>query len=175
MNKVALAIDFELTPFEKSTFPIEIGLTEINLNTMEIIKVISFPIKTDLIIPIEIVKLTGWTHTKLQRVGYDLAEVCEKIEANYGGRNRLLIVDQWNEFEPLKYVANKKGPVRFPFGKHVFNVSDLYSIKFKDFEERGLEYKLKQVGLEFEGKPHKASWDSLNIAKLFIKLMEKNE
>jgi len=164
----ALALDLELN---KGT-PIEIGLTEINLLTNTIVKTMSLPIKCKDSLDEEIVKLTGWTDTKLNRCGKYLWEWVPTLLRN-GSKNRLIIVDSSDELLFIEnYVRLNHIMLSSPFGNEVINVSHLYSLISGDYESRSLDNKLEFFGLRFEGRPHRASTDSLNIARLFLKIKE---
>ncbi len=60
-----------------------------------------------------------------------------------------------------------------PFGDDELNVSVLYSMYTEQFENVSLEEKLAKLGLAFEGRPHRADSDSLNIARLMVELKRR--
>lgn len=180
MNNIALAVDFELNPFKvlcgasEEWEVTEVGLTEVDLVNRKILKKVSFPIKCEHIINDEIATLTGWTYGKLQKVGYNLLDVCEKLETKYGARNRLIIVDQWGELDPLRtqLYHTEEGFHAYPFGSKLFNIADFYRIRKNDFTDQSMSSMLKGLGLEFIGKPHRAADDSYNIARIFLELIK---
>jgi len=145
---------------------IEIGLTTISLKEYCILKTYSIPIKPDFEISKNIVDLTGWTTNKLIKQGIEKHLLFDRLN-KYGFQNRLLISDQANEFDILE---------KFNLSKNRMNVSVLYSLITGNQINEGLSNMLKYCGLEFEGKMHRGSDDSYNIAKLFLYLLkgEKN-
>lgn len=177
-SHIALALDLEIDENKV----IEIGLTEIDLKSRNILRTYSMPIKPSSYwasepyfcwISEEVSILTGWTYGKLNKSGVTLAEACRRIQEKYGGLNRLLITDSDLETEALKRSVFKAHPAHYPFGDSTLNVSHLFSILFREFGSSiGLDEMLTRVGLTFEGRRHRASDDSRNIAKLLLRLTE---
>lgn len=176
MNKCANAIDLELDLFQNI---IEIGITEIKLETLEITKTASYPIKPPLKgfkINRQIEELTGWNESKLHRQGLPLSNALESLSVNWGIKNRLVIVDSIDEIRTIQ--NNCKGPsIRYYnlfSNMNSINIASLFNIATGQLENSvSLENMLIAVGTEFQGKAHRASIDSRNIAELFIRLMKR--
>lgn len=186
MNKIAIAIDLELNPVTVNPLfgepfkvwePIEVGITEISLTEKRILKKVSLPIKYDKLLDPEIVALTGWTDKKLQRSGIPFTEVCRKLRDKFGAGNRLIIIDQWTELNPI-HNACRNMNIYDPFlgwnekPPSLFNICDFYRIKKNDFTSQSMESMLEGLGMEFEGRQHRASDDSYNIARIFLELIK---
>ena len=72
----------------------------------------------------------------------------------------MCIVDSADEFTPFGEDN--------PFGPNVFNISEFFRIKTRQFRGVSLEEMREYYGRLFEGPPHKAIWDSRVIAKIFL-------
>ncbi len=146
---------------------IEIGLTIVNLGERQILKTHRLPIKIDFELSPVISDLTGWTTTKLRRQGMALAEV-NRLLFGYGCTNRLLIADSSDEISVLeKMLSTELSP-------HRINVSILFSLATGKDINLGLEAMLAEFGMQFEGTPHSGADDSMNIARLFLRLLQVN-
>lgn len=171
-NKIANVLDLEFNNPSTTKDIIEIGLAMVDLDDLTIVKKVSIPVLLPEGVELDpfVSHLTGWTMPKLLKQGVPLEVACERVENKYGSKNRLLVVDDENETKLF-------GDLN-PFGNDVINVSSLYKVVRKDFHaDKSLEFMLNSFGLKFEGKPHRASDDAFNIAKLFIvmmKMMQEN-
>jgi inhibitor of KinA sporulation pathway (predicted exonuclease) len=172
-------LDTELTCYADGVFPegekqeiIEFGLTTVRLSTLEIVKTVSIPV-----IPVMstvtpfCTELTGWTLAKLKKQGVSYAEACRRILAKHGSVNRLLVTDSNGDVASVIEQCQRMG-VDCPFGDDQLNVSTVFSLVTGQTENLGLVEKLAQLGLQFEGTQHRADVDSLNIARLLIKVIE---
>jgi inhibitor of KinA sporulation pathway (predicted exonuclease) len=162
---------------------IEFGLTTVDLAERKILQTYSIPIsgRAKLLSP-AISALTGWTDKKLDAAGVPFHEACYRIRDKYGGHGRLLITDSEMETVAIKRHLNirysssedDERKAMYPFGgrQDTLNVSSLYKIKTGDFYNRSLTHMLNYFDLEFEGRLHRASADSYNIARLFLELIK---
>lgn len=150
---------------------LEIGLTEIDIckNKKEIHNTYSLPLILDRQISREIQDLTGWTVNKLKKQGFPKEEIMRRLD-KYGCQNRLIIVDKPDELIYIGFNI-KVNFERYKFSERILNVCDLFELKTGLKNNLGLDKMLEIVGLEFEGKQHRASDDSKNIARLFLRLM----
>ena len=176
-NHIANVLDLELSCYPGGVFPaderqeiIEIGLTTVDLARMKVLKVRSIPIIPTMssISPFR-TELTGWTEEALKRQGCEFTEAVRRLTEKYGSRNRLLVSDSTGDRKALDWQCSLFG-LASPFGEDELNVSVLYSMFTGDFRNVKLEEKLNRLGLAFEGVPHRADVDSLNIARLMIEL-----
>jgi inhibitor of KinA sporulation pathway (predicted exonuclease) len=114
--------------------------------------------------------LTGWTYAKLKKQGFSYAKVCDLLSQR-GALNRLVLTDSDNELERIAQQCQMMGLTN-PFGSGLQNVATLFALATQQNKNLNLEQMLAHVGLTFEGKPHRAVDDAVNIARLFITLMQ---
>ena len=175
-SHIVNCIDLELNDFEV----IEVGLTTVDMHEREILQSYSFPVKPILPIKEDIVKLTGWSTAKLEKIGEPIYAVYLRFLNKYGLVGRLMVTDIENEWMSVianidqEYMCFDEGGWAKPCD--TMNVSSLYKIKHKDFlKNRSLDFMLSMEGLEFEGRRHRAKDDSYNIARLFLSLTRSKE
>lgn len=176
--EIANVIDLELTCYPDGIFPagetreiIEVGLCELNLRTLTIKKTHSFPvIPTSSSVSPYCTELTGWTMSALKKHGFSYEKVC-RLLAKYGARNRLFISDSDDEAARIDEQCKRMG-LENPLGDAQFNVATLFALLTMQSHNIPLDQMLSHFGMTFEGRPHRASFDAMNIARLFIKLME---
>jgi inhibitor of KinA sporulation pathway (predicted exonuclease) len=176
--KLANVIDVELTCYPDGVFPpgetqeiIEIGVCEIDLQELKIVGSRSYPVVPTMssVSPF-CTELTGWTYAKLKKQGFSFEKACSILAAR-GALNRLVVTDSDNELSCISRQCELMS-VANPFGSSLQNVATLFSILTRQTRNLSLEEMLAHVGLEFEGRPHRAADDATNIARLFIRLME---
>lgn len=179
-NHIANVLDLELSCYPGGRFPaderqeiIEIGLTTVDLRSLRIIRTQSIPVVPTMSSISEFcTALTGWTEAALRKQGVSFTEAVRRLKEKHGATNRLLVTDSRGDREFLEMQCAIAG-VPAPFGDHELNVSVLYSVATGDFRNVRLEEKLRNVGLNFQGTPHRADADSLNIARLLISLSNR--
>jgi inhibitor of KinA sporulation pathway (predicted exonuclease) len=180
-NHIANVLDLELSCYPGGRFPaderqeiIEVGLTTVDLRHMRIIRTISIPVVPTMSSISEFcTELTGWTEAALRKQGVSFEEAMRRLTHKNGSRNRLLVTDSRGDREVVEMQCAIAGLNGSPFGDHELNVSVLYSIATSDFRNVKLEEKLSNLGLKFEGRPHRADSDSFNIARLLIALSKR--
>ena len=177
---IANVLDIESTCYAGDEFPegelrepIQIGLCEVNLKSLTVLKKRSFPIKplTPTISPY-CTALTGWTHAKLIKQGFEFKQVLSLLQKQ-GSRNRLLVVDSDNELAIIRSHCARLG-LEDPFGADVsmLNISTIFNLAKRQEKNISLEQKLAAFNMRFEGIPHRAEDDAHNIALLFFALTE---
>lgn len=178
-SHLANVLDLELSCYPDGKFPdderqeiIEVGLTTVDLRDMRILTVRSIPIiPTMSTISPFCTELTGWTEAALRKQGVEFEEAVRRLE-KYGSKNRLLVSDSAGDRKFFDWQCAMLGKSS-PFGDDELNVSVLYSMYTEQFENVSLEDKLAKLGLKFEGRPHRADSDSLNIARLMVELKRR--
>lgn len=179
-SHLANVLDLELSCYPDGIFPederqeiIEVGLTTVDLRDMRILSVRSIPvIPTMSSISPFCTELTGWTEAKLKKQGVPFDEAVRLLVEKHGSKNRLLVSDSAGDRKFFDWQAAMFGKSS-PFGEDELNVSVLYSLYTGQFENVSLEAKLEKLGLLFEGTPHRADWDSKNIARLMVELKRR--
>lgn len=76
--------------------------------------------------------------------------------------------------EDLKSIGGILYRTLYPFGRTHINIKSLFNILRQKGRECGVSEALKEVGLEFEGRPHSGIDDSYNIARIFSVLIEES-
>ncbi len=177
---LANVLDLELSCYPDGKFPdderqeiIEVGLTTVDLRDMRILTVRSIPIiPTMSTISPFCTELTGWTEAALRKQGVEFEVAVRRLVEKYGSKNRLLVSDSAGDRKFFDWQCAMFGKSS-PFGDDELNVSVLYSMYTEQFENVSLEEKLAKLGLAFEGRPHRADSDSLNIARLMVELKRR--
>jgi hypothetical protein len=148
-------------------FPIEFGISFVNLKTLEISRPISYLIKWEnLQISEKIFTLTGISTQKCQQSGKNLAELISVLNGTkYGLAQRLCVSDTEDE---AGFIL-----MRGRFSPPRVNVSTLFKLLTGERKGQNLENMLKYFNLEFEGRIHRAGPDSYNIARLFVALIKR--
>lgn len=163
MNKVAVAVDVE----HDNGVLIEIGLTTIDLQHMCTIKSYSIPLKVDFDISTEIEELTGWSRKRLNKQGFSKEEVIRRVK-KYCGIHRLLVTDMDNE---IPFIEDRLG---IRLGLSRLNISTLFKLMTNDYKDnKSLTSMCEHFNLELIQPLHRANVDSLNIANIFISLVEE--
>lgn len=173
-------LDLELTCWPDGKVPpgqrkeiIEAGLTTIDLSSLTIGKSLSFPvIPTMSEVSPFCTELTDWTEAKLKRQGMTMKELVRRLATKHGAKNRVLVTDSGSEAETFRTQCELMG-IDYPFGNETHNVSTMFSMLTKRFENLSLKEKLRLLGLEFEGRPHSGVDDSRNIARLLIAVIQR--
>ncbi|MCC7527021.1 MAG: exonuclease domain-containing protein [Candidatus Melainabacteria bacterium] len=179
-SHLANVLDLELSCYPDGIFPqgerqeiIEVGLTTVDLRDMRILTVRSIPIiPTMSTISPFCTELTGWTEAALRKQGVEFEEAVRRLVEKYGSKNRLLVTDSAGDRKFVDWQAAMFGKSS-PFGEDELNVSVLYCLYTGQFENVSLVEKLAKLGLEFEGRPHRADSDSKNIARLLVELKRR--
>jgi inhibitor of KinA sporulation pathway (predicted exonuclease) len=177
-SNIVNVLDTELTCYPGNVFPegqvqeiIEVGLATVDLRSLTIVDCASIPV-----VPVMsqmsdyCTELTGWTAARLNRQGVPFAEACRRLVDKHGSRGRLVVVDSPGDLGFFRSECNLLG-VPYPFGASM-NVSTLFTV-LTQRRNRGLEKKLRLLGLAFEGLRHRADADARNIARLFIELVKR--
>lgn len=177
---VVNVLDTERTCYENGVFPpgqreevIEFGLCMVDVAARKIIKTVSIPvIPTMSQVSPYCTALTGWTQEKLRRQGVPFPEAIRRLAEKYGARNRLLVTDSNTETRCTREQCDLLG-IEFPFGDARLNVSTMFALLACQRRNVGLEQMARMVGLELEGTLHRGSDDARNIARIFLKVLEK--
>jgi len=172
-SNIVNVVDMEFNELPDLTLTtIEIGITFVDIKSLQILKTYSLPIQTKEEISPTIIELTGWTNKELWKKGMHLEEACRRIRDLYGGKGRLVVTDSNNEFEILKrecFLLN----MLFPFNHSLFNVGTMFNLYSGNHESIGLEEMMRELDITPAGRPHRADSDSYNIAQVFIELTRR--
>ena len=175
MTNIINVIDQEFSCYPDGIFPpgerkewIEVGITEVDFTTLEIIRTVSIPVKPTMSkISDFCTGLTGWTYAKLMKQGVSAKEMCRRLEQKHAAGTRLVITDSSDELEAAREQCVLHS-VKYPYGNETMNISLEFSLVTGIKRRLSLENKLAHWGMQFIGTPHRAGSDSYNIARLFI-------
>jgi inhibitor of KinA sporulation pathway (predicted exonuclease) len=172
-----LIVDFEFTcwrgrpPKGMTQEILEIGLVEIDLTSEKIIKKDSFLIKPENSnISNFCTKLTSITVEDVESFGISLNEAFSILEENYRLSEKCW--GSWGSFDKthLSKECKLKG-IDFPFSKNYINVQKSFSKEKKNKNRLySVENALKDLGIEFEGIPHRAEDDAYNTAIICLNI-----
>ncbi|MBS1995497.1 MAG: exonuclease domain-containing protein [Cyanobacteria bacterium SZAS LIN-2] len=171
-------LDTELTCYPDGVFPagerseiIEFGLTTVDLRSLQIVRTISIPVRPTMsTVSAFCTELTGWTAVKLNKQGVSYAEACRRLASKHGGANRLLVTDSNGDVTTVREQCKLMG-VEYPFGEDHLNVASLFAMSTAQRQNLGLVGMLSNLGMAFEGRQHRADCDSMNIARVLIRLL----
>lgn len=170
-----LVVDVESTCWEKDSDRgpdevseiIEIGVTLINLSTLDIESTESILVK-----PINssvsefCTSLTTLTQSQVDE-GITFQVACNLLRSKYVADQRTW--GSWGDYDRNmfeKQCANLG--IRYPFGIRHINLKNQFAVLRGLSKELGMDRALQSIGMELEGTHHRGSDDSKNIAKLFI-------
>lgn len=175
MNTRVNVIDVECTCWINEPKPmgmeqeiIEIGIAQINLKTMKIDKSEAILVKPTLsTIGPSCTYLTSLTNEMVQDAPtfVDAVEYMKKeyasewnFWASYGDFDRV-------KFEKQCQMLN----IKYPLCNQHINIKAVIRSVFPNV--RGLESALKELNMKFEGRPHRGIDDAINIANLYLNMI----
>ena len=174
----ALIIDFELAcwrygiPRGCRTDIIEIGVCTYNFRTKKISKPESVLIKTKKSDISEFcTKLTGITPEMVEEKGITLKQAINILVDKYDS-NRCLWFSWGDQDRTFIERDCRYYKLPNPFHVNYIDARDIYCMKY--FTEPSVENALKELGMEFEGSPHRAGDDAYNTARILKELLWKN-
>jgi len=164
-----LVVDFELTCWEEKEHNntreiIEIGIVELNSDTMEISRTGQYYVKPQ---HSEVSKycsqLTGITDKKLKHA-FLYEKISDILKNKWGTKNKTWCA--WGIDLEAAIENDKLFNLENTFSYSYINLSHIFSIKNKINKATNLTEALNHYDLEFEGQAHSALSDALNTAKL---------
>jgi inhibitor of KinA sporulation pathway (predicted exonuclease) len=173
-NKV-LVVDVEATcqlPVGEIQEIIEIGISEVDLEKMKILRSESIMVK-----PLSskvnnfCTFLTGHTPEAVDK-GVSLKEACEKLVTEWNSKNMLWISQGNFDREIFRSNCILYG-VQYPFGPNHMNIAQIFSIFTGRAKQLGMKKQLNVLGLELEGRHHSGVSDSFNISRVLLELVKR--
>lgn len=171
-----IAIDLEMN--QPSRKIIQIGAAIGNIQTGEIISDFGVYVNPNEPISERIVTLTGITDKHVKNA-YTLPEAFEKLTAYRNTMNVFINPLTWGG-DDMAYLRNQLSVEdnlpEWKFGRRYIDVKTLYvlhRLKNGEFPAGGLAKSMTKIGLNFKGRKHNATDDSVNTLRMFFKLMEK--
>ena len=171
----ALIIDFELAcwrygiPRGYRTDIIEIGVCTYNFRTRKISKPESILIKSEKSDISEFcTKLTGITPEMVEEKGISLKRAIDILVDKYDS-NRCIWFSWGDQDRTFIERDCRYYKLPNPFHVNYIDARDIYCMKH--FTEPSVENALKELGMEFEGSPHRAGDDAYNTARILRELL----
>ena len=180
-------VDLECTAWEGGKLPngrdqrdiseiIEIGIVQLNTQTLEIEKKESY-----LIIPIEIglsgitefcTQLTGITQKQIIKDGLALDYALARMMTEFKTRKYEWM--SWGNYDRYQLEQEcKRKKLQYPFHSTHTNFKYLFSLLTNQKVQRNVEGALDFLGLTFEGSPHRGVDDAYNIARIYRNVMRE--
>lgn len=161
---------------------LQVGVVIGNIYTKNIVCANSLFVKTNEKISEYVTKVSGITQENVKN-GIDLLTIYNKISSLHSKHNSSSLILSWgrNNSEYLKSQLKKEYPNinienNWKLGYRCIDVKTIYQfyqiINGKELQG-GILKAVSELGLKFIGKKHDALWDSFNIFKIFVTLMEK--
>lgn len=150
---------------------IEIGISEINVENLEITNTQGYIVKPEFSkISVFCTELTGLTQEIVDK-GDSLVNVCNQIKSDFCTEKRIWAsygeYDR-NQFRKYCQIFNAK----YPFGNIHWNIKSIASI-FYGWPEMGMDKLLEKTGIKLEGKHHCGKDDSYNTANILVNILQK--
>jgi len=174
-REVILVIDFEFTcwrgrpPKGMVQEILEIGLAEVDLVNGKITNIDSIIIKPESSVVSKFcTKLTTITNEQVEKSGISLSDAFKFLSEKYDLQN--ICWGSWGKFDKTHLSREcKMKNIDFPFSEDYVDIQKCFS-KTKKNKSRlySVENALKELGIEFEGIPHRADVDAYNTAVICL-------
>ena len=117
-------------------------------------------------------ELTGHTWQELKSNGAVLYEAINRLKKNYTLLSCPWI--SWGDFDRIAFVneCSRKG-IEYPFGRCHINLKAVYGLLKGQAKGFGVARALKDLGLEFEGRPHNGADDAYNIGRILKEIKNR--
>lgn len=172
-----LAVDFELTcwngipPEGQSPEIIDIGVVEICVETLEVIRSQRFLVKPFWSeVSAYCTDLTGITPTMLRKQGRPLPEIASTLTKKWGSGSKLWLA--WGRDNLAIESDAKRHGVENPFSAAFQNTGLDYSIETDSGENVGLHTAMTHLGIEPGESRHSALNDAEDLAAVWIRRTE---
>lgn len=151
---------------------IEIGITVLDFETLEIISTESIIIKPKHSTVSEFcTQLTTLTPEFVEKNGISFAEAAEILQGKYSPKDRLFA--SWGDYDRKMFERQfELHGLPYVFGSKHLNIKALFAKCHELKRGVGMDSALRIAKLPLEGTHHRGGDDSRNIAKLFAHLME---
>lgn len=174
---LALVIDLEaccwMSPIPEgmSKEIIEIGVTTVDYYTKEILESRSLIIKPQFSEISEFcTKLTTITPELIEKEGITFKEACKILVNEYESDRRMWF--SWGDYDRIAFENEcKLKKIKYPFGRTHFNLKEWYAFKRGEKTSTSVANALKQLGMEFDGTPHRGIDDSIMTAIILQKIV----
>lgn len=152
---------------------IEIGITVVNVKTLEIEESESIIIKPQesTITPF-CTKLTTLTPEFVEANGVTFEQGIDILVNKFNSRNRLFV--SFGDYDRKMFESQCKGHgLSYPFGPKHQNIKTFFAMAYGLPKEAGMGVALQIAGIPLKGIHHRGVDDSRNIAKLLVELIRR--
>ena len=177
LNRINV-IDIESTcwepqpPVGQESEIIEIGISVLNLDNMEIESMESILVKPkhSTVSPF-CTQLTTITQDLLNAEGISYPQAIMRLEEVYKSKQRIWA--SFGDYDRKMFERMAKlHKVDYPFGPRHMNVKTLIALGLGETREIGMDGILTRLGIPLEGTHHRGGDDSKNIAKILREMMK---
>lgn len=179
-DSIALVIDVESTCWEYPEVQgrdeiseiIEIGIAEVDIKNLTIIKNSSILIKPQRSkVSKFCTKLTTLTQTDLNK-GILFQDAISELKNNYSSENRTFI--SWGDYDRKMFERNCRDyGVKYPFGPRHMNLKNTFTTLYGLDREPGMDTALQHLGMKLEGTHHRGVDDAKNISNILLHTLKK--
>ena len=158
----------EEKPADQESEITEIGLTVVNVQTLEIGPKVSMFIRPDYSEVSEFcTQLTTITQEMLDKYGVPFSEACFRLQEEFRSRSQLWV--SWGDYDREMFFKDslRKG-VEYPFGRSHLNLKTMFGLLHGNSRGPGVSRALRRLNMKFEGTPHRGVDDSFNIARIYV-------
>lgn len=173
-----LVVDVESTCWEKEPPPgmiseiIEIGITVVNIQSLELEKSQSIIIKPTMSEVSEFcTNLTTITQTDVNK-GITYEQACKILRKEFDSKNRPWA--SYGDYDRYMFEnMSKLCLVQYPFGSRHLNIKTLFAMAYGLNKEVGMTKALSILNIKLKGTHHRGVDDSYNIALIFTDMIKK--
>lgn len=175
-----LVIDVESTCWEDPEKPgkdeiseiIEIGIAEVNIKELKIVKNDSIIIRPQRSrISKFCTKLTTLTQEIVDQ-GMVFQAACAILKRDYNSNNRTFI--SWGDYDRKMFQKNCNDySIQYPFGPRHLNLKNSFTMMHGLDREPGMDTALAHLKMKLDGTHHRGIDDARNIANIFIHTLKK--
>jgi inhibitor of KinA sporulation pathway (predicted exonuclease) len=154
----------------------EIGASIIHIPSREIMVTESFLVQPDGPMGVFCEELTTLTYDDVKDRPR-LALVLDELRA-WAKANKFDIQSMpwgsWGDYDRVQFFREcaRKG-LKYPFGRAHFNIKGLYSMLTGQGKGFGVSKALAQLGMDFDGTPHRGVDDARMTARILLNVLEK--
>lgn len=160
---------YNVPPVNQESEIIEIGVCTLDLQSLEVGEPLSLLVKPASEISTFCTELTGWTQADIDFKGTTLDEAFKVLRKQYNSKNRIWAsYGQYDQNQVRKECERKQ--FNYPFGTFHLNIKAVVETVLG--QPFGMAEALKKLNMELEGRHHNGRDDSLNIAKVYARLLK---
>ena len=115
-------------------------------------------------------QLTGHTWDSIRSKAVPFKDAVRTLEKNYPLKTSPWL--SWGDFDRIQFEKDCVAKdIPYPFGRTHINLKAIFALFKQRSKGMSVSNALKDLGLEFEGRPHNGSDDAWNIGRILQKLI----